>query len=238
MLRDDMPIGAINVNRSQPGRFPEHQIALLKTFADQAVIAIENVRLFNETKEALEQQTATAEILRVISSAATDTQPVFEAIASSAARIFGSMDVGVGLVDGDGIEIRASTLRHADKGVALRIPLNRDSAVGRAILECRTINIGDIEAPDTPPLTRERGRAIGWRSVADAPMLRDGVGIGYISVHRADPTPLTDKQVALLRTFSAQAVIAIENVRLFKELQQKIGQMTSLREVGDRKSVV
>jgi signal transduction histidine kinase/putative methionine-R-sulfoxide reductase with GAF domain len=225
LVRDGAAIGTILLRRLEVRRFSDHQVALLESFANQAVIAIENVRLFNETKEALEQQTATAEILRVISSTPTDVQPVFDAIARSALRIFGGMDVSVGLVSGDQIEIRSSTLHHTDKGVARRIPLNRDSIVGCAMLDRSGYNIGDSEEPDTPPLTRERARATGWRSVAIAPMLRDEIAIGHIGVHRAEAVPLTSKQFALLKTFADQAAIAIENVRLFNEIQEKSAQL-------------
>jgi GAF domain-containing protein len=231
LLREDRALGAIMLRRLQVRPFDEKQITLLKTFADQAAIAIENVRLFNETKEALEQQIATAEILSVISGTPTDTQPVFDAIARSALRIFGGMDVSVGLVDGDAIEIRAGTLPSAQKGLAMRIPVSRDSCAGRVILERAAFNIADIESPDTPPLTRERGRITGWRSIAIVPMLREGVPIGHIGVHRAQPAALTDKQFALLRTFADQAVIAIENVRLFNETKEALERQTATSDI-------
>jgi GAF domain-containing protein len=232
LVREDEGIGTIVITHPQPGhRLNEKQLGLLRTFADQAVIAIENVRLFNETKEALEQQTATAEILRVISSTPTDTQPVFEAIAASALRIFGGMDVSVGVREGDAVRIRAGTLSSARKGVATLIPLNRDSCAGLAHLERVSFNIADIEAAETPPLTRERARATGWRSIALVPMLREGVAIGHISIHRQHPVALTEKQFALLRTFADQAVIAIENVRLFNETKASLERQTATSEI-------
>jgi len=225
MMREGSAIGVIAVWRRFVRPFSDKHVALVKTFADQAAIAIENVRLFNETKEALEQQTATAEILKVISGTLTDTQPVFDAIARSALRIFGGMDVSVGLVDGDEIAIRSGTLPYAERGLVPRLPINRETAAGCAILDRQALNIGDVEASGTPTLTRERGRATGWRSVACAPMLRDGRAIGHIGVHRSTVGPLTDKQMFLLKTFADQAVIAIENVRLFHEIQEKSSQL-------------
>jgi GAF domain-containing protein len=220
MLRDGNAVGAIAVSRTEPTTFPQHKIELLKTFADQAVIAIENVRLFNETKEALEQQTATAEILQVISSTPTDTQPVFDAIVQSALRIFEGTGVGISLKEGNGVRIVAEggNLFTPDPG-HLR-PLDRDVSVGaRALVDNAVVNIADTEAADTPSFTQERARRLGFRAIAAAPMRREGVAIGSIAVMRKNPGVLSDKHMELLQTFAAQAVIAIENTRLFKELQ-------------------
>ena len=239
MMREGAVIGAIFVARSQTGLFSDKQVELLKTFADQAVIAIENARLFNETKEALEQQTATADILRVMSSTPTDTQPVFDAIAQSVLKIFGGMSVGVALVDGEEIELKA-TSGGVDLAAAIRrMPLDRTSASGQAILDRITINLGDTEAPDAPVHARDNGRRMGFRAIAAAPMMREGKAIGVLGVLRRDPGGLNDKQLGLLQTFAQQAVIAIENVRLFKELEARtqalsrsVEQLTALAEVG------
>ena len=231
LMLKGVAVGAITLRRREVRPFSDKQIALLKTFADQAVIAIENVRLFNETKEALEQQTATADILNVISATTTDTQPVFEAIARSALHIFGGMDVSVGLVEGNAIRICAGTISSAGRGTDPLIPLDRDSYAGAVYLDRTEFNIADIEAPGTPRLSRERGRLAGWRSIAIVPMLREGVAIGHISLHRNQPVALDDKQFALLRTFARQAVIAIENVRLFNETKEALERQTATADI-------
>jgi two-component system, NtrC family, sensor kinase len=234
-MREGSPIGAITVARPEPGSFPEKQIALLQTFADQAVIAIENVRLFNETKEALEQQTATSDILRVISSSPTDVQPVFDAIVRSAAHLFGRK-AALRTVEGEGLRRRARSYIAGDEfhGPDV-VPVNTDSLVGRAVLECRALQVADTHALTATPYARR----LAFRSLASAPLVRDGVAIGVISVSSPDPGAMSDKQMALLATFADQAVIAIENVRLFKELEaqtkaltRSVGELRALGEVG------
>ncbi len=235
LMREGSPIGAITVARPEPGSFPEKQIALLQTFADQAVIAIENVRLFNETKEALEQQTATSEILRVISSSPTDVQPVFDAIVRSAAHLFGRK-AALRTVEGEGLRRRARSYIAGDEfhGPDV-VPVNTDSLIGRAVLECRALQVADAHALTATPYARR----LAFRSLASAPLVRDGVAIGVISVSSPDPGAMSDKQMALLATFADQAVIAIENVRLFKELEaqtkaltRSVGELRALGEVG------
>ena len=245
LLKEGELIGAILVYRSEPRAFGEKQISLLESFADQAVIAIENVRLFNETKEALERQTATAEILQVIGSSPTDTQPVFDAIVNSGARLFPGAMITVARPDGG--TVQAAAIAHADtKMVAgwrerFATPLSRDRLHAAAILDARLIDFPDAEAEKDGPLgpgVRNFLRS-GNRAVTIMPMLRGEVAIGAISVTRAVPGPLSDKQIGMLRTFADQAVIAIENVRLFKELEARtealtrsVGQLTALGEVG------
>ena len=223
MIRGDKAVGLIAVTREAPTPFADHEIELLKTFADQAVIAIENVRLFNETKEALEQQTATSEILRVISSSPTDIQPALDAVAANAARVCGATDAVILRVEGQ------ETRRVAHSGaIPLILPEMRDitpgSPGGRAILECRSIHIHDAfdaefarEYPETAAVVRDAG----WRTILVVPLVREGAAIGVISIRRTEVRPFTDKEIALLQTFADQAVIAIENVRLFTELQEK-----------------
>jgi GAF domain-containing protein len=241
LLREGVAIGALWVSRSSPGALSEKQITLLQTFADQAVIAIENARLFNETREALEQQTATAEILRVISSTPTDMQPVFDAIVQSALRIFNGQGVGILLVDGDRIQLGSAggaiDLESARKNFPL--PLTREAVSGQAILDRSVVNIGDIQAAEMPGLAKNLGRELDYRAIASAPMLREGVATGAITVTRKEPGALSDKEIALLKTFADQAVIAIENVRLFKELEARtqalshsVEQLTALGAVG------
>ncbi len=227
MLRENSAIGVIAVTRVTPGPFTDKQVALLKTFAAQAVIAVENVRLFNEINEALEQQTATAEILRVISGSLTDTQPVFDAIVQSTVRLFHADRVRLFLVEGDHVRLRA---RHGpgtfdeDENNVVSVPLH-GSLVGQAIVKCEAIQIPDIEAPGVPAAVVARNRTFGIRSTSIAPLIREGKAIGAITVPRSEPGVLSEKQMALLKTFADQAVIAIENVRLFKEIQEKSRQL-------------
>jgi signal transduction histidine kinase len=237
MLRDGAPIGAITVTRNEGRPFSDKQISLLKTFADQAVIAIENVRLFRELKlrtaeleksnvqltEALEQQTATSEILRVIASSPTDLQPVLDVVAESAARLCDSQDAQIYRVEGDKQRKVAS---YGSISAVLAVgesrPIRRGSASGRAILDRETIHIHDITAEreeDYPDVWRLIG--LGIRTGLAVPLLREGISIGAISIRRTEMRPFTEKQIALLKTFADQAVIAIENVRLFKELGER-----------------
>jgi len=233
MLRENNAIGVINVFRAVPGPFTEKEISLLRTFADQAVIAIENVRLFNETKEALEQQTATADILRVISSSPTDVQPVFDAIVKSGLRLFDGSDVSLRLVKGDYTEIVAGTLPVHETGSAFPIPLNDDGIPSvRAIRRREVVLIPDIVTEDgISAKGKQRAEQLGFRAIMCAPMLRENQAIGSIQVFRPAPGPYTEKQVALLKTFAAQAVIAIENVRLFNETKEALEQQTVISEI-------
>src|SRR5688572_10037737 len=227
LVREQNGIGALGIAHPEAGfKLSEKQLAVLKTFADQAVIAIENVRLFNETKEALDRQTATSEVLRVISSTPADAQPVFDAIAQSAARVFNAPHTGVALVEGESIRLRATAGQVDPRGRTL-IPFNETSTAGSALLKRAIIDIADIEADEAPPFARESGRAVGFRAIASAPMLRDGKGIGVITVMRAQPGALTEKERQLLQTFADQAVIAIENARLFNETKEALERQTA-----------
>src|SRR5262249_24104044 len=245
LLRHDEGIGTIAVNRQEPGGFTDDEIALLQTFADQAVIAIENVRLFTELQEknkaltqahatvteSLEQQTATSEILRVISSSPTDVQPVFDTIAQSAVRLCDAMFGAVYRVEGGQIHMVAQTGIGAEGlARALRIfpmPLGESAAVAAAIFDRSAVQVSDIEAPQAPRLTREAGRAIGFRSQLTVPMLRKGEPIGVVNVAPREPGDFSQTHVELLKTFADQAVIAIENVRLFTELQASNRDLTT-----------
>jgi GAF domain-containing protein len=236
MLREGIPVGTIAIGRFERRHFSDKQIELLKTFADQAVIAIENVRLFNETKEALEQQTATAEILRVIASSPTDLQPVMETVAENAARVCGATDSIIFRLEGDVLRVVA---RHGPLRGALRIgdsrPVTRDSVTGRAVMEQRTIHLEDLRAlpetefPATLALSLQLG-PMGTRTALATPLLREGVPVGAITIWRNEVRPFSTRQVALLETFAAQAVIAIENVRLFTELEARNRELTEALE--------
>ena len=226
LIREGVAIGAISLRDTKVRLFTDRQVALLQTFADQAVIAIENVRLFNETREALEQQTATGEILRVISSSPTDVQPVFDVIVERAVRLCRARFGRVYRYDGDTIHMVAGYgLGAAGLGVVHRIfprPASADTIVGRVILTRRPALIRDIEREEgVPALSRRMIEALGTRSQVTIPMLRAGEPIGAVTIGWAEPDAFDDQQIALVQGFAAQAVIAIENVRLFRALEQK-----------------
>ena len=236
MLLESKPIGVLTVTGAAAGAFSQRQIALLQTFADQAVIAIENVRLFKELEEknrtiteALEQQTATGDILRVISSSPTDIQPVMRAVAQSAARLTDGARALIGQVEGDSFFWLASS--EGPVGTR-RYPVTRALASGRAILDRET-----TQEPDLAELVAEHPYLAGAtqvdrvRTCLATPLLREGVAVGVLMVYRTEVRPFTEKQVALLQTFADQAVIAIENVRLFQELQARTAELT--RSVGE-----
>jgi GAF domain-containing protein len=241
---DDRTIGAVWVGRERVGEFTEKEMALLQSFADQAVIAIRNARLFNETKEALEQQTATGEILRVIASSPTDLQPVMDAVAESAARVCGAMDSAIYQLEGGQLRLMA---RHgplrASLAVGDAIQVVPGTVSERILRDRRTLHVEDIlaaesEFPVTASRTKARGSSV--RTMVGTPLLREGKPLGVIWINRGpDPHPFSAKQIALLETFAAQAVIAIENVRLFNELRERtadltlsVEQLTALGDVG------
>jgi signal transduction histidine kinase len=249
LLRKGEPIGVILIRRREVRPFSDKQIKLLETFADQAVIAIENVRLFQELEvrnraltESLEQQTATAEVLRVISSSPTDLQPVLDAVAESAARLCHADDVVILRVDGD--VMRAAVRRGvflASMPAAFTVPISRASVSGRAVVDRLTVHVRDLAAePDAEfPVGRALQRQFGHRTMLAAPLLRQGMALGVITVFRTEVLAFTDKQVALLETFADQAVIAIENVRLFQELQARTQDLSqSLEETGALSEVI
>jgi signal transduction histidine kinase len=225
-------------------------VELLKTFADQAAIAIENVRLFTELQgknraltEALEQQTATGEVLRAISHSAMDAQPVFQTIAESAVRLSGALFGSVYRFDGELIHM---TAHYNYPPVALEFsrrffpaPASRQSFTGRAILERAVVHVPDVSEDVERLQARDLADAAGFRSVLSVPMLRDGAPIGAITVWRSVLGLFSDQHVALLQTFADQAVIAIQNERLFRELETRtaaltrsVDQLTALGEVG------
>jgi PAS domain S-box-containing protein len=235
MLRDGECIGAINVWRPQPGRFSDHQVNLLKTFADQAVIAIENVRLFNETKEALERQTATAEILRAIASSPSDVQPVFDAIVASALRLMNGLTAHVTRLVGDRLHLAAYSKTDAAGAAALHrlYPLAVAGTVAEYVLATGTaLVVPDAEKdPRVSDEVRAATRARGVRSFILTPMMSKGTAIGTIVVNRREAGPFTDHEIQLMATFADQAVIAIENVRLFNETKEALERQTATSEI-------
>jgi len=253
LMRGGEPIGAFGLGRNEPIPFTQRQIELVQTFADQAVIAIENVRLFDEVQartrelqESLEYQTATADVLNVISRSTTDVQPVFDAIATSAARLFAPCETTLTTVqDGQlhwGATASLGRPVEAMERVRSIYPLPFDvetSPSARAIQQRRIIEIWDVSAPDTPENTRRAGNAGGFRSITFVPLLREGVGIGTIILtHPEAGFRLSPKQLALVQTFADQAVIAIGNVRLFEEVQERTRELSNsldeLRTAQDR----
>ncbi|HSQ19568.1 MAG TPA: GAF domain-containing protein, partial [Blastocatellia bacterium] len=232
LLREGIPIGAILIRRLEVRPFSEKQISLLKTFADQAVIAIENVRLFQELKESLEQQTATSEILGVIASSPTDIQPVLEAITDSAARLCNADDAAIRLVEGNVLRMRAhkGSIPMLTTG---ELPVSRGSVAGRAVIGNKLIHIEDLTSLDITefPESQVAVTQEGVRTILVAPLEREGVAIGVILIRRSEVRPFTEKQIALLKTFAAQAVIAIENVRLFQELKESLERQTATSEI-------
>src|SRR5438132_8125607 len=231
LLRDGTSIGAIMIRRLEVRPFLDRQIKLIETFADQAVIAIENARLFQELKhrtaeletsnvhltEALEQQAATSEILGVIASSPTDIQPVLDVVAENAARLCDAADAVVYRVDGHTMHPVAI---HGTLG-ATALPLNRGSVTGRAIADRQEIHVyeevTDLDSEFPESSTRERQSGLLTRTRLAVPLLREGAPLGAILIRRVESRPFSEKQIALLKTFADQAVIAIENVRLFNE---------------------
>src|SRR5438105_4592279 len=224
LLSADGPIGAMFLRRTEATPFTERQIALAETFAAQAVIAIENVRLFNETKDALERQTALAEILRVIAASPSDIAPVLEAIVENALRFCAAENALVMLPDGDDLRLAAhrgplpfpSNLSYPNDGTSMN---------SRAFLEARTIAVQDLQTEAEFPRGAANARAGGYHAVVVAPLLRDGVAIGTIGLRRSEARSFNDHEIGALETFAAQAVVAIENVRLFNEIREKSGQL-------------
>ena len=233
LLREGVGIGAILIRRTEVRPFTDKQIKLLETFAGQAVIAIENVRLFQELQvrnrdlsEALEQQTATSEILRVISSSPTDLQPVFETILANATRLCGTRNAGLYRFDGELLHFAAG--HNLSPEMIARQQSNpvrpgRESANRRAALERRTIHVPDVlAAVDFNAYETETYRREGRRSTLAVPLLKEDTLLGVIvTSHYDEVKPFTDNQIKLVETFADQAVIAIENVRLFKELDAR-----------------
>jgi signal transduction histidine kinase len=255
LIREGLCLGAINVWRREASPFSKQQIELLKTFADQAVIAIENVRLFKELQEknsaltqahaqvseALEQQTATSEILRVISSSPTSVESVFDTILANALRLCETPTGGIFTFDGRAFHIAAAAHWSDEFLAALReavILPGPETPLRRVGLSLETSHVADIFADPSfsPP---EPYRLEGMRTSLAVPMLKEGRLVGALTFHRREVRPFTEPQIALIKTFAAQAVIAIENVRLFKELEARtqdltrsVSELQALGEVG------
>ena len=232
MLRDGVAVGAIVVAWHEPGETPQRQCELLKTFADQAVIAIENVRMFNEAKEALQQQKASADVLSVISSSVDDAQPVFEKILESCKHLFGGDELDVLLVDEQGMLRIAAYMGASHDIVAATFPAPVErTPAGRALRERRVVHWPDLmDGEDVPGVLRKMAKLIGYRSMVFAPMLWENRGIGAIGVARSTG-PFKPKELAMLQTFADQAVIAIQNARMFRDTQQALQRQTASADI-------
>ena len=233
MLRDGAVLGVIILAWRESGQTPAAMMDLLKTFADQAVIAIENVRLFNETKEALEQQTATAGILKVIASSPSNVQPVFDAIVRNAVTICDALFANVFRFDGEMLHWAASHNLAPEAVEILRasypMPAISTQVSGRVILS-RAISRSHDALAD-PDYDKRFALAGGWRRILGAPMLRDGEPVGVIVVGWSEPGPISARHEEILSTFADQAVIAIENVRLFNETKEALERQTATAEI-------
>jgi signal transduction histidine kinase len=228
LMREGRPFGTMFLRRTEVRPFAEKHVALATTFANQAAIAIENVRLFNETREALEQQKASGEVLGTISSSIADTKPVFDKIVESCARLFEGYFVGIGLIREDGMlhAVAYHGPHREEFEQAFPVPVDSDSATGRAIAAREVMHYPDvIGGQDVPPNVRRSAERVGGKSVTVAPMLWEGRGIGGIFVARDFVGPFSDKAIRQLKTFADQAVIAIQNARLFREIQEKSAQL-------------
>jgi GAF domain-containing protein len=219
MLRDEVFIGAICIYRQEVRSFTEKQIGLLQNFAAQAVIAIENTRLLNELRQSLEQQTATADVLRVVSSSLGDLQPVFQAMLENAVRICDAKFGNLALLEGDGFRFVAQHGAPQKYRLAReREPFVRSTSLSRVIKTKQIVHVADVAAEEPQIGIVTLG---GARTLINVPMLKENELIGIISIYRQEVRPFTDKQIELLQNFAAQAVIAIENARLLNELRQR-----------------
>jgi two-component system, NtrC family, sensor kinase len=240
LLREGTPIGVIALQRKAVRPFTEKQIELVETFADQAVIAIENTRLLGELRESLQQQTATADVLKAISRSAFDLKTVLDALIQAAARLC-EADQGTIARERDGVYQRVAAYGYPDdfKEYVRTLPVipERGTAVGRALLEGKIVHIPDVLV-DSEYTFVEGQKLGGFRTVLSVPMLREGSPIGVLSLTRPEVRPFTDKQIELVTTFADQAAIAIENVRLFESVETRTRELAKsledLRTTQDR----
>jgi two-component system, NtrC family, sensor kinase len=239
LLREGAAIGAIALRRTEVQPFTERQVALLQTFASQAVIAIENTRLLNELRESLQQQTATADVLKVISSSPGELEPVFHAMLENATRICGAQFGNLLLYDGDAFRFAAvDGAPPAWDDLARREPVFRvrpNSPLGRLAATRELQHIADVRHDEAyverQPATVALAELAGARTLLVVPMLKEDKLVGSFGIYRQEVRPFADKQIDLVENFAAQAVIAIENTRLLNELRESLQQQTATSEV-------
>jgi len=235
LMRDGKAIGVLGVMHNLPQPFNERELQMIETFADQAAIAMENVRLFNETKEALERQTATSAILNVISRSPADQQPTLDAIVESGARLCEADMAFIYVVEGGffklraGYKVPAAFVEYTNSDPVPVAP-HRGSLSGRVVAERRAVQIPDVLADHEYTYSAGQ-RLVGYRAMLNVPMFSKGELIGLIGLWRSAPVAFTKKQIDLMSTFADQAVIAIENTRLFNETREALERQTALGDV-------
>jgi GAF domain-containing protein len=232
LQREGTTLGVFALSRHRANPFTEKQIELVTTFADQAVIAIENARLLNELRESLQQQTATADVLKVISRSTFDLQTVLNTLVESAARLCAADKGAIQMRDGDVYRIRANygyAREAVDYALTNPLKVDRGSLTGRVALEGKAVHIHDV--PADPEYRAGYERAVGFKTALGVPLLRQGTPIGVFALTRDEVNPFTEKQIELVTTFADQAVIAIENTRLLNELRESLQQQTATADV-------
>ncbi|HQU49975.1 MAG TPA: GAF domain-containing protein [Casimicrobiaceae bacterium] len=233
MVAEGRALGALWVGRRGKGKLGEKPLSLLRTFAEQAAIAVNNTRLFNETKDALDLQRASGEVLAAISSSITDVTPVYEVILGNCQNLLGARNVGMTLLHGDGllhVDAYVGPARDAFTGLFPR-PLARDVVAGLAILDRKVLSYPDLDAPDVPAVLQATRRLLGDRSFLCVPMMAGERAIGALWIGRQTKGLFAGRDVALLRTFAGHAVVALQNARLVNETREALEQQRASSEV-------